>query len=260
MFSNGKVRALLLGLGGITVIVVASRLFEPRPTRAEVAVLVPLELVLLVDTSGSVDSVEYKLQKQGYVGAFRDAAIAEQIERLGGIAVVYIEWDDVDNQTVRIPWTHLRNRDDCLAFANAVDGIERATSGTTMIAPALAFAKAQVSTNAFMGMRIVIDVSGDGLCKNWRFYELGIPDGDQDDPSHYGTPWSEVVAGLVGTVDSVNGVYIGAADESRDFYRDILPQGSDSFTLHAETFEKFADTVKQKVMREVSVRIPGTYD
>ncbi len=58
------------------------------------AVPVALELILLVDVSGSVDATEYDLQKQGYVNAFNDADHSgeHRIAALGGIAVTYIEW------------------------------------------------------------------------------------------------------------------------------------------------------------------------
>ncbi len=57
------------------------------------AVPVALELALLVDVSGSVNTTEYGLQKTGYVNAFKDAIIQSNIESLtGGIAVTYIEW------------------------------------------------------------------------------------------------------------------------------------------------------------------------
>ena len=179
---------------------------------------------------------------------------------MGGLAVVYVEWDNVDNQTVRIPWTRLRSRDECLAFANAIEGLERLTSGTTMMAAALAFARNEFETNAFAGLRRVIDVSGDGRCNNWRWYELGIEDDDTDDPAHYGTPWNEVVSSLHGVVDSVNAIYVGGNGVHLDFYNDVLPMGNDGFSMHAAGFNEFADTVEQKILREISVPIPGTYD
>ena len=125
---------------------------------------------------------------------------------------------------------------------------------------ALAFARTQLTTNEFMGLWRVIDVSGDGLCKNWRYYEHGILDDDNNDPAHYGTPWNDVIATLPGAVNVVNGVFIGSEGENPDFYNDILPHGPNAFSMHAEGFWEFGDTVKDKVMREVSVRIPGTFD
>ena len=59
------------------------------------ATSVDLELALLVDVSGSVNSSEYALQRDGYKNAFLSNAVQNAI--LGGtyksIAVTYIEWD-----------------------------------------------------------------------------------------------------------------------------------------------------------------------
>ena len=58
---------------------------------------VGLELMLLVDVSGSVNATEYNLQKQGYVDAFNNATVQNAITNSqgGGIAVTYIEWSGV---------------------------------------------------------------------------------------------------------------------------------------------------------------------
>src|SRR3546814_5612820 len=55
---------------------------------------VDLELVLAVDVSLSIDSGEARLQRQGYVQAFRDRQVLEAITGgiLGRIAVTYFEW------------------------------------------------------------------------------------------------------------------------------------------------------------------------
>ena len=56
------------------------------------AVPVGLELMLLVDTSGSIDNTEYQLQRTGYVQAFQSAAVQNAIlaNPTGSIAVTYI--------------------------------------------------------------------------------------------------------------------------------------------------------------------------
>ena len=57
---------------------------------------IDLALALGIDISGSIDPEEAKLQRQGYVMAFRDPVIVKAI--LGGpngrIAVAYYEWSD----------------------------------------------------------------------------------------------------------------------------------------------------------------------
>jgi len=57
---------------------------------------VDLALAMAIDISGSIDPDEAKLQREGYVQAFRDPVIVKAI--LGGpngrIAVAYYEWSD----------------------------------------------------------------------------------------------------------------------------------------------------------------------
>jgi hypothetical protein len=256
---NRGLRVGALVLGGAALII-AGKSMEPRGAKAGSSIIVPIELVLLIDTSGSVDSNEYQMQKQGYVNAFKDPLITDQIETLGGIAVVYIEWDEAKNQTIRVPWTHLRTHADCVNFSSKVEALTRKTSGTTMVAPALAFATKELKTNSFMGLRRVIDVSGDGICKNWQYYKKGIEDSGKSSADHYGTPWDEAIAGLAGTVDVVNGVFIGSPGTDLEFYKNSLPQGDNSFALHANSFWEFSETVKEKIAREIGVNIPGTFD
>ena len=62
-----------------------------------------------IDISGSIDPDEAKLQREGYVKAFRDPVIIKAI--LGGangrIAVAYYEWSDAWVQKLLIDWTLL---------------------------------------------------------------------------------------------------------------------------------------------------------
>ncbi|MHC5114428.1 MAG: DUF1194 domain-containing protein [Planctomycetota bacterium] len=242
----------------ITAAAVATAIIiKPDRTKATTSVVVPVEVVLLVDTSSSVDDEEYVMQRQGYANAFRDKDVKDAIEAVGGIAVLYVEWDRANTQNVRIAWTHLQTRQDCTAYGNSIQSITRESASTTMMAPALEFARNELMTNDFLGMRRVIDVSGDGECKNWLYYNHGQ---GENDPSHYGTPWDEVRATLTNTVHSVNGVFIGPPGAAMDFYEDVLPLGQDAFTLHAPTFQQFSQVIEEKLIAEITARLPGTYD
>ncbi|MHC5027636.1 MAG: DUF1194 domain-containing protein, partial [Planctomycetota bacterium] len=185
-------------------------------------------------------------------------AIISQIEDMGGVSICYIEWADANKQVIQIPWTHLKVRNDCLDLASTIQGLTRADAGgSTMMAPALEFAVEQLETNEFLGLRRVIDVSGDGACKNWRRFV----NGEGDLPlNKYGTPWPEVMEDIEGKVHAINGVYIGDGAENLDFFQDVLARGEGSFALHAEDFGDFEEIVEQKILREITYTIPGTYD
>lgn len=81
---------------------------------------VDLELVLAVDVSGSVDSVEAKLQRDGYVAAFRDADVVHAIRSgmVGRIAVLYMEWASAHESRVVIDWEVVSDQATAAAFAD----------------------------------------------------------------------------------------------------------------------------------------------
>ncbi len=57
-----------------TSLLAAAALFASA-TAGNAATIVGLELALLVDVSGSVDSTEYNLQKGGYINAFQNPTV-----------------------------------------------------------------------------------------------------------------------------------------------------------------------------------------
>jgi hypothetical protein len=103
------------------------------------AVPVGLELMLLVDTSGSIDNTEYQLQKTGYVQAFQSAAVQNAIlaNPTGSIAVTYIEWSGAAEQSVRVGWTLVDSAAAANAFAAAINATTRLFGGQTGIQAAM---------------------------------------------------------------------------------------------------------------------------
>src|SRR5437762_11629376 len=79
------------------------------PSAAQDRKEVDLALAMGIDISGSIDPDEARLQREGYVQAFRDPVIIKAI--LGGangrIAVSYYEWSDSWMQKLLIDWTLL---------------------------------------------------------------------------------------------------------------------------------------------------------
>ncbi len=133
--------------------------------KAASATPVGVELLLLVDVSGSVDAAEYNLQLQGYVSAFNSdlvkAAIAGTTD---GVAVSLAVWSGVGQQAVEVGWTHLTDAASSALFASAINtaAASRAfTGGNTAPGSAINWG-VPLFTNTFEGVRRVIDVSGDG--------------------------------------------------------------------------------------------------
>ena len=146
-------------------------------TKPAAAVAVDMELILMVDSSFSIDSAEFTLERQGYVDAFKNAAIYNAIQQgaNGSIAVSLIYWaggfPDVNHpnavsQVLAVDWMLINSQSTSEAFADAVMAATRPTSaevGTlTAIGDAFLFSYPKF-TNGFEGTRRVIDVSGDGV-------------------------------------------------------------------------------------------------
>ena len=100
---------------------VIALLVSAHPVNAQNRADVPvdLELVLAVDISTSVDSVESRLQRKGYVDALLDADVLAAIQRgvLGRIAISYVEWAGARNRRIVVPWTIINDRASAFAAA-----------------------------------------------------------------------------------------------------------------------------------------------
>ncbi len=81
--------------------------------------LVDLELVLAIDTSGSVDEEEGRLQRKGYIDAFTAPEVLAAIRsgRHKRIAVTYYEWAGQTYQHIVVPWTLIDGKASAAAFA-----------------------------------------------------------------------------------------------------------------------------------------------
>jgi hypothetical protein len=79
-------------------------LSAPHDAKAEDA---DLELVLLADSSGSIDDAETAFQRQGHAAAITHPDVMSAIRQgpLRRIAVAYVEWGDSQHQYVVVPWT-----------------------------------------------------------------------------------------------------------------------------------------------------------
>jgi hypothetical protein len=127
------------------------------------AVPTALELLLMVDVSGSVDATDFALQRGGYVQAFQNPGVQAAIAGApGGVAVslVYFAVDAVQS----IGWTHLTDAASANAFAATIGATPRPaldTTGTGLV-NGLSFSRPLFDNNGFEGTRQVIDVSGDG--------------------------------------------------------------------------------------------------
>src|SRR5476649_247967 len=117
-------------------------LFLTLPATAQDKIEVDLALAMAIDISGSIDPDEAKLQREGYVMAFRDPEIRKTI--LGGnhgrIAVVYYEWSDAWVQKLVIEWTLLDSERAIAAFADRLAEAPISIARRTSISGAIRYA------------------------------------------------------------------------------------------------------------------------
>lgn len=206
------------------------------------AVAVDLELALLIDVSGSVDTGEYALQRGGYVSAFQSTSIQNAIlstgtpgnTRLGQMAVSVFVWSGASQQVKKLGWTLLSSTADINNFATALSTMTRTYSSLTAPGSAISFAAPTFTNNGYEGTRNVIDVSGDGT-QNSGVSTSGARD-----------------AALAGGIDAINGISIGSASGLSAWYASNIVGGTNSFGLHASSFANFSGAIATKLRAEIT--------
>lgn len=211
----------------------AGVLVASMPVAAASAAPVGLELLLLVDVSGSVDAGEYSLQKNGYINAFKDTDIHDAIASItGGIAVSYAEWASGNQQAQLVGWTLLTDATSATAFADAIAGTSRAFSGNTGPGSAINWGVPLFNNNGFEGTRLVIDVSGDGT--------------ENSGANTFAAATAANAAGI-----TVNGLAIGNLSLYNWYVANIGTPGG-GFVVQAGDFAAFEGAVKTKIGREIT--------
>lgn len=125
---------------------------------------IDLALVLAVDISGSVDADEARLQREGYVNAFRDPQIVRAIRGgiHGRIAVAYFEWASYQQNRLVVDWTLIHDAASADAFAGLLAELPISRGMRTSISGAIEYALSMFDRSGFDALRRVLDISGDG--------------------------------------------------------------------------------------------------
>ena len=217
------------------------------------AVPVDLELGLLVDVSGSINSTDFNIQRSGYEAAFRDTEIISAIENgaVGSIAVTMVYWSASSQQRQVITWNQISDSDSANSFADAIAAAGRPFSGGTGIAAALNFSVPLFSGNGFEGTRQVIDISGDGTDN-----QDCISGGPNCVPLQNARD-----AALNAGIDTINGLVIfdppffgGPSDSinAEDYFTINVIGGDNSFVEKTSSFNDFGPAVRSKILSEIN--------
>ena len=210
---------------------------------------VDLQLVLAVDVSGSIDPMEARLQRDGYVAALRDPFVLQAITngRHGRIAVAYTEWAGPLSQTLVADWHVIDGPVSAEVFANRLSGAPVGTGHRTSISNAILHAVPLFRKGGFRATRKVIDISGDGANNGgfhvhhtrYRALENGI-----------------TINGLPIMNDRPSPLGLPATENIDLYYEDCVIIGPGAFIVVAETIGSFAAAVRRKMILEIAGLTP----
>ena len=205
---------------------------------AQAETTVDLQLVLAVDASGSVNQTRFELQKQGYVAAFRNPQLLRAI-RSGAtqaIAVTMVQWTGYALQVQVIPWTLIKDEASANAFAETIEKAPRQLfSGGTSISGAIDHGVGLLAKSEFVGLKRVIDISGDGSNNSGRPVTVARDEA--------------VRAGIV-----INGLPILSLEPFLDrYYFENVIGGPGAFVIATNSYENFADAVLKKLIIEIAI-------
>lgn len=207
---------------------------------------VDLELVMLADATGSIDQAEILFQRQGYADALLDPTLIEQLTGgyHGRVALTYVEWGDHLSQDVVVDWTLIDGAAPAAGFAERLMAAPRRAFGRNAIGAALVLATDMIETNAYDGVRRIIDFSADSA-NNWN-----------------GPSIAEGRDYAVGKGITVNGLAVLCRqadcsgrpviyDLEEAFEREVVG-GDGAFVITADDRASFAAAVREKLFLEFS--------
>ncbi|MHB2167768.1 DUF1194 domain-containing protein [Alsobacter sp. R-9] len=204
---------------------------------------VDLALVLAVDVSRSMDLEEQRLQREGYVEAFRSEVVHNAIRNgmIGKIAVVYMEWSGPGQQTVVIPWTLIDGQQGAMDFAGRLEKAQIGRIFSTSISGAIDFGVELLEKSGVNALRSVIDVSGDGPNNTGRTVTQA-----RDEAIGKGV----VINGLPFMVKQPTG--FGDVENLDHYYEDCVIGGPGAFSIPIRDRQQISEATRTKIVREIA--------
>ena len=216
---------------------------------AMAATAVDLELALGIDTSGSVDAAEARLQRDGYIRALTDPAVIAAIRSgpLRRIALSYFEWAGDETQATVVDWTLITGADSARKFAAAISAATASRGRYTSISGAIDYIMPSFDANAFVGTRRVIDLSGDGPNNAGRYVNQARDDAIKSMVTINGLP-------IVNQRPNRFGMPMPELDL---YYRNCVIGGPGAFIVVARDFRSFAAAIRRKLVLEIAGAAPA---
>lgn len=221
---------------------------QPRPVAAPSAV--DLELLLLADSTSSIDEIEFALQRRATAAALVDPEVLAAIGAggaLGRIALAYVEWSSARRQATIVDWTLIDSPDTAAAVAARLVAAPRMIRGVNAIGAALLHGLGLIEANRFDGARKVIDLSGDSA---WNPRRPTLAEARAAaDAAGVG------INGLAVLCDDCSGRQGAGNLEQR--FRDEVITGPGAFVVTADGYAAFAAAIRRKLVLEIAGRSPA---
>jgi hypothetical protein len=185
---------------------------------------------------------ELEIQRQGYAAALRSDEVFAAIRSglLQRVALTYVEW--AGTQEVVVDWRILATREDLEAFAHVLTTRFDPSLRRTSISEALLFGADLIERNDYVGLRRVIDVSGDG-------------------PNNQGRPVLEARDAVLSRGIVVNGLPLMTRegmgsqwhlDDLDAYYEACVIGGPGAFVIAVREWRDFAEAVRRKLVLEIA--------
>jgi hypothetical protein len=208
---------------------------------------VDVKLVLAVDVSASISPRDQRLQRAGYVAAFRSPEVIRAIRSgtLGRIAVAYVEWAGPDRQNTRLPWTLVDGPASAERLALSLDAMPLAREFDTSIAGAIRFSAALLRVGPYRSDRNIVDISANG-------------------PNNTGPPVAPARNAALAEGITINGLPVMtqttwsgglySIDGLDLYFEDCVIGGPGSFALVVKRQVEFEKAIERKLVLEIASR------
>jgi hypothetical protein len=205
---------------------------------------VDVQLVLAADVSGSMPPEELRIQREGYVSAFRHSEVIRAIlsGSLGKVAVTYVEWAGCYTQSVIVPWMVLSDPESIELFARRLSATPTGRSGPrTAVSCALLFAATQFPLSGVRSHRMTIDISGNGKGNDGPLEtlvrELLVRQGMTINALSFEPPY-----------------HYAPSPDVHGYYRDKVVGGPGAFAVAVDNLNDFAAAIRRKLIIEIAWR------
>jgi len=213
-------------------------------------------LALGLDVSGSVDPVEYRMQREGLAAALTSQTVQQVLlaQERAPTDIAVFEWSGPTHQVLVQPWVTAADAQTLSALASNLRTAPRVQGSlTTAIGSAMLFGVALLDQRSDCWKR-TLDISGDG-------------------PANTGPRPQDVTTDVIPPDVIINALVIGDADlfgrderavdikELSAYFSAYVIRGPNAFVETALGFEDYAAAMERKLLRELqSLALSGTVE